>query len=267
MKIFGCILPDRTWWDIFRRGPHKGWLPGPIRGWMKSLFWNSPLGYWIARLWPSRGTLSVLFGVHQFLWHPWTVARAWRHLYGKWPTWVQWIAIFCHDLGYWGKQSMDGPDGRTHPVAGANLACWLVYYIGLVVYRNESDAMLMSESVRELCLWHSTHYAQMQGGIVSELYLPDKVCVLFDPKWFYLLRGRISGEVHEYFHNENLKRFDACDADSRFQTEEEWLTGYRGNIRKKAETYFAQCQLDALRFHRLEQHRILTERRHALPSA
>lgn len=61
------------------------------------------------RLFPV-GTRSLLFGVHQFLWHPWTVYRAWRYLYGK-PTWREVVCIFLHDLGYFGKPNMDGEEG------------------------------------------------------------------------------------------------------------------------------------------------------------
>lgn len=188
----------------------------------------------------KRGTLSILVGVHQFLWHPFTVWRAWRYLYKKNPTWVELVAIFCHDLGYWGKPDMDGEAGRTHPEGGANLACYIVYYLGILVYARRKNtrecAMLMSESVRELCLWHSTHYAQLAGGHVSALYLPDKVCILFDPPWFYKLRARLSGEWKEYVDRENHVRWLRGES---IITGDEWLISYRVRNQKKADDYLA----------------------------
>lgn len=185
----------------------------------------------------KRGTLSILIGVHQFLWHPFTVWRAWCYLYKKNPTWVELVAIFCHDLGYWGKPDMDGEAGRTHPEGGANLACNIVYYVGRLVYKKQSDAVLMSESVRELCLWHSTHYAQRAGGQVSALYLPDKICVLFDPPWFYKLRARISGEWDEYVENENRARWLRGE---EILTGDQWLINYRARNQKKVDDHFRE---------------------------
>ncbi len=222
------FVPDSTFWCVARSG-EKFSTPGR---WLTSLFHNSPLHWWLRAIVPDRGTKSILFGVHQFLWHPWTVARAWRHLYGQWPAWRQWVAIFCHDIGYWGKPNMDGPAGRTHPVAGADLACDIVYFIGRIVYRRRGDAALDAESARELCLWHSTHYAELEGAAVSELYLPDKVSVLYDPVWFYLLRGSLSGEINEYYHRENHKRW--MHGEEMFRSKREWLVWYRNHIREKA---------------------------------
>src|SRR5688572_14675463 len=68
------------------------------------------------------GTKSLLFGVHQFLWHPLTVWLAYVRLYGRLPNWWQCIAIFCHDLGYWGRPNMDGKEGKQHPYGGAFIA-------------------------------------------------------------------------------------------------------------------------------------------------
>lgn len=222
MSIKKYFIPDNFFWRLLagKEGTRRFW----------SLVHNSPLHWWISLLTPNRGTRSILFGVHQFLWHPWTVARAWKSLYGKWPKWHEWVAIFCHDLGYWGKPNMDGPQGKTHPVVGANLACDIVYYLGLLIYRKRYGAVLMAESTRELCLWHSTHYAQAAGGIVSELYLPDKACVLFDPPWFYLLRARLSGELAEYVSNETRKTGNSF-------TEKEWLIQYRWRIQHKVSMF------------------------------
>ena len=67
------------------------------------------------------GTRSLLFGIHQFIWHPIVVWRAWKYLYGR-PTWKEIVCIIIHDWGYWGKPNLDGPEGVEHPLHGANLA-------------------------------------------------------------------------------------------------------------------------------------------------
>ena len=67
------------------------------------------------------GTKSVLFGYHCFFIHPFFVALAWWKLYGfPWDIRL-WVAFFVHDIGYWGKPNMDGPEGETHPIFGARI--------------------------------------------------------------------------------------------------------------------------------------------------
>lgn len=134
------------------------------------------------RLFPV-GTRSLLFGVHQFLWHPWTVYRAWRYLYGK-PSWREVVCIFLHDLGYFGKPNMDGEEGGRHPEVGARIA-----------------GRLFGDEYRKLVLYHSRHYANLQGELPSKLCWADKLSIAFDPKWFYLLRARCTGEIKEYRAN------------------------------------------------------------------
>lgn len=154
------------------------------------------------------GTKSLLFGVHQFIWHPWTVLRAWRMIYPESRITVPLlIAIFCHDLGYWGCSNMDGPEGRCHPEDGARLAQSLVRLWLRLTRRDmsrteiELDALLMLQFTR----YHSMHFAQMHGRCPSPLYLADKASILIEPRWFYLLRGWLSGELKEYAENSPVK--------------------------------------------------------------
>ena len=82
------------------------------------------------------GTKSLLFGVHQFIWHPVTVLIAWVSLYGR-PTWRELICIIVHDWGYWGAPNMDGEEGERHPEVGAEIALRLfgLEYYELVLYQ------------------------------------------------------------------------------------------------------------------------------------
>jgi len=131
------------------------------------------------------GTKSVLFGVHQFILHPIFVIRAWRILYRDWPTLVQWCAIFTHDLGYFGKPNMDGPEGQMHPEV---MAEW---------WRKRFGQSFGDQVAREI-LGHSRFHATRAGLPLSKLYRPDKLATALYPRWLYLLLGRASGEVREY---------------------------------------------------------------------
>lgn len=133
--------------------------------------------------WFPVGRRSLLFGVHQFLWHPWTVYKAWCRLYGR-PGWREVVCIFIHDWGYWCVPNIDGPEGQRHPEWGARIARrWL------------------GDAYGDLVLYHSRHYARLHGKAPSKLCWADKLSILYEPKWFYLLRATLSGEIREYRRN------------------------------------------------------------------
>jgi len=175
----------------------------------------------------KMGTKSVLFGVHAFWFHPLVVALAWKHIYRRWPTISECIVIFCHDLGYWGKSAMDSPDGKTHPVAGAHIASHLVYFWCRLKFQSRATAMENGYRAFWLALYHSKYYADVNTEQVSELYLPDKACVLFEPNWFYLLRARASGEITEYVRNSPFGGKCVFADDFCPICEEDWLQWYR----------------------------------------
>lgn len=162
------------------------------------------------------GTKSVLFGVHQFLWHPVSVYLAFRRVHRRLPSWWETVGIICHDLGYWGCSDMDGPSGESHPRAGASIAAKIC---GLFSGERAFDVYFF-------CLYHSSNFARVHGAKPSDLYLPDKVSILLDPKKFYLLRARLSGELDEYVSRESLKR-------KRTFTDDEWFDMYRAVINNK----------------------------------
>lgn len=126
------------------------------------------------------GTKSLLFGVHQFLWHPLTVYWAWARLYGR-PDLRELVCILIHDWGYWGSAEMDGASGARHPELGASIA-----------------SKLFNHEYRDIVLLHSRRYARGCGLVPSKLCWADKLSIVYEPEWFYLLRARASGELDEY---------------------------------------------------------------------
>jgi hypothetical protein len=135
---------------------------------------------WLSRKFPV-GSRSLIFGVHQFAWHPFTVWLAWIWLYRELPSWRETVCIVVHDWGYWGKHSMDGPDGKTHPELGARIA-----------------GRLLGPGYKLLCLYHSRSYAKMHATEPSKLCWADKTSILLDPSDWYLTRARLTGELKEY---------------------------------------------------------------------
>jgi len=129
----------------------------------------------------TTGTKSLLFGVHQFVWHPVTVYIAWIVLYKRFPTFKETVCIIIHDWGYWGKVNMDDKEGETHPELGAKIA-----------------RALFGWQYFKLCLHHSRHYVRASGQQPSLLCWADKYSIVFDPWWLYLPRAWMSGELQEY---------------------------------------------------------------------
>lgn len=163
----------------------------------------------------SIGTKSILFGVHAFWFHPWTVALAWRDIYWCWPRgWAEWLAVFFHDVGYWGSQDIDGTYGQMHPYRSADFVYWGLKKMFSEETRDRASALILG---------HSRFYCYKHMYPKSKLYAADKICVLFDPPWFYLLRAKLSGEIWEYMHN----------AGDKHATPEEWLLWYRAKVRKE----------------------------------
>ncbi len=188
------------------------------------------------------GTKSLLFGVHQFIWHPLTVVLAWRKLYRSWPNWWQLISIFCHDLGYWGKPNMDGLEGREHPYRGALLAAaisgpiWRFFHDWADIDREE----VFKAVVYDFTLGHSRELAGRRGVEPSKLCWADKYCVCVEPRWMYLFRARMSDEIIEYMRNAKSIENDLFllslhgGGFSSF-AEEYWLDWYRKKVTKLPE--------------------------------
>ena len=130
------------------------------------------------------GTKSLLFGIHQFIWHPVTVWLAWIWLYRTIPTWRETICIIVHDWGYWGMSDIDGDEGILHPELGAKIA-------GRLLDRGKSTRY------RDLCIFHSRSYAKLIGVPPSKLCWADKASAKFEPTWWKLFRACATGGLEE----------------------------------------------------------------------
>lgn len=133
------------------------------------------------------GTKSVLYGAHCFFLHPFFVAFAWIKLYGFPFDPRIWIAFFVHDLGYWGKPNMDGPEGETHVELGAKI-------MGI-----------FGKQWAEFSLYHSRYYAKKNNAMPSKLCFADKLSFTVTPRWLYLPLVNATGEINEYLANANTE--------------------------------------------------------------
>ena len=133
------------------------------------------------------GTKSVLYGAHCFIIHPWFVMAAWWKLYGfPWDPRL-WIAFFVHDIGYWGKPNMDGPEGKKHVEFGAKI-------MGI-----------FGKEWADFSMYHSRYYAKKNGAKPSRLCFADKLSFALTPAWLYLPMVTATGEINEYLKNAQKK--------------------------------------------------------------
>jgi len=143
------------------------------------------------------GTRSVLYGAHCFLLHPWFVAWAWWRLYGfPWDPRL-WAAFAVHDLGYWGKPNMDGPEGEAHPALGAVIMARL-FDGRRVVPVAVGGRLLWLGNWGHFTLLHSRFLAKALRLQPSRLCIADKLAIALTPSWLYLPMVRATGELNEY---------------------------------------------------------------------
>ncbi len=153
------------------------------------------------------GTRSVLFGVHQFLIHPFFVFFAWIILYRSFPKPHEFCAILTHDLGYVGKPNIDGPEGECHPETAA--AWW------------RGRFRSFGDRVADVILGHSRFHAMNNRLYLSRLYRPDKLAIALYPRLLYLLLGNLSGEIKEYMELSNNGKYDEQNQSAK--TQYQWL--------------------------------------------
>lgn len=206
------------------------------------------------------GTKSVLFGAHCFLWHPLFVAIAWIKLYGwTWDPRI-WIAFVVHDLGYWGKPNMDGPEGELHVEFGARVMhrlfdrpkvekhvefyCtrlqyeklfkegWIPYYVrGAHLF---FERKIHPTAWRDFCLYHSRYYAKKDDARPSQLCFADKLSICLTPWWLYLPAVNATGEIKEYLKNAQYENQQHWKPISE---QKEWFSQLQDYMRKWIEEH------------------------------
>ncbi len=130
------------------------------------------------------GTKSVLFGIHHWWWHFYFCVRAWRWLYGRWPRLSEGVAIFLHDFGLIGCDSLTSSDASNHPLRVQSLVHVLAGYRAghLVLQHSRGCCSQWGMSPSMLC-W---------AGLLAEaLWLEES------PQTFLNRAGR-SGELEEF---------------------------------------------------------------------
>ena len=149
----------------------------------------------------TEGTISYLFGCHQFFFHPLWVLFAWRLEYKSWPKLWQIICIFLHDVGICGRQYISDDEAKPgHWILGAVLAKQLFTRIGRCDLAEKAWFFIGGHCPSESCLNK------------SKLFLPDKRSYLVEPMWmkwvnYYIEDFEISNPVDWTERvRENLKR-------------------------------------------------------------
>jgi len=172
------------------------------------------------------GTKSILFGVHNILVHPLSVAIAWWKLYGFPGDPRLWCAFILHDLGYWGLSAMESVGSETHVELGARIMTWL-----------------FGAPWGEFCASHSRCFARSRGVPVSQLCIADKLAFVLTPPWLYLPLARATGELQEYIAKSRERPVGsaAFTEEERKQIESEdprlWLEGLQNYTRRWIEQH------------------------------
>ena len=172
------------------------------------------------------GTRSVLFGAHAFWLHLWFVGLAWARLFGApWDVRL-WVAFAVHDLGYLGKNDVEGRDGETHVELGASI---MGFFFG--------------DSWADFVACHSRYWAKRMNRQVSALCIADKLAFVLTPAWLYLPMTRASGELAEYMLRAKERQagsgyFTAEESAQLNSTDERvWLAGLKSYTRRWVEAH------------------------------
>jgi len=200
------------------------------------------------------GTKSLLFGYHQFIIHPLLLAICWTKLYGFPFDPRLWFAFFVHDLGYFGKPNMDGPEGQGHVWFGAGimgtlfdnfdsyghkipLAPWPALIFGWVCDRIWGRCP-HGKTWYCFAFYHSRFMAKRYNVEPSKLCYADKAVIAWTPTWIQLGLMRLTGEWREYVQGRD-GRTPMADGESLT----EWANNMRGVCRKLVNTQVEKAQL------------------------
>lgn len=188
----------------------------------------------------KMGTKSVLFGAHAFWLHPWFVALAWWRLYGFPWDWRLWVAFFVHDLGYWGRPNMDGPEGEAHPFVGARIMAEVCggnrqfqFTTAMAIPDLDPPETCPSGRWPEFVLFHSRFLAKRFNMTPSRLCIADKLAIALTPWWLYLPLVLLTSEIHEYRQKAAERRDLGEDTKgaNAWNTHREWYRGVQDYMR------------------------------------
>ncbi|MDP2730300.1 MAG: hypothetical protein Q8O55_07450 [Dehalococcoidales bacterium] len=130
-----------------------------------------------------QGTVSVLIGCHSPV-HSYYVWKAWRKLYGKWPSFRETGCIAIHDIGHWGKDYLtDYEQKKRHWELGARVAKRLFGEYG---YRMVAG------------------HCEYAGIPLSPLYKADKYSWALAPYWWLMTHRTTEPKLAR----SNMKRSD-----------------------------------------------------------
>ena len=176
------------------------------------------------------GTKSVLLGAHCFFIHPFFVLWAYWKLEGFTLDPRIILACFIHDLGYLGKKDIDGPDGKYHPILGAEIMHFLF-----------DDKKEGEVTWKNFCLLHSRYYADLFKLPYSKLCIADKYAICLTPWWIYLPLVCFTGEIDEY-----LKNSETIDTSKILRERPKYFEGsfkmLTGAVFKKPFTWYVGLQ-------------------------
>lgn len=170
------------------------------------------------------GTRSILFGAHCLFLHPCVLAISWTLLYGLPRDWRLYLAFFVHDLGYFGKTDIDGPEGEEHVHLGARIM-----------------RRLCGDEWEEFTRCHSRYWAKRTGRPFSRLCVADKLAFVITPLWLYLPMARWTGELAEYMRRaqcsvEDLRNLQPWEARCLTTGDERsFLAGLRSYVKRWVE--------------------------------
>ncbi len=111
----------------------------------------------------KQGTISIFIGCHSVI-HSILVFISWKIIYKKFPSFLETVCIFLHDLGHFNLNYLDSVEQkRKHWKLGAEIALYL-----------------FGEKGFKLCAGHDNY----SGYKKSLLYKPDKYSWYIAPKWW-----------------------------------------------------------------------------------
>ena len=159
----------------------------------------------------KQGTWSVLFGCHSVL-HSFLVLIAWVKLYKRPPRPWEFVCIFIHDIGHWGKDYLDDIEQkRQHWELGAKLAGRLFgskgfqLVAGHDVYSGHPESTLMKPD-------KYAFYIAPRLWLLTNLFVEPKIITNGMGRWEHVsafkreVRSNIDAGIYKSTHDIFMKQ-------------------------------------------------------------